>query len=160
MPFSPAPSNVGRTVAKRTEKWPYRKILCRQLVKYFRIIYLLPLAEPDDHQIFLRQDKEILTVQTLCVIAGTELAPGRIVPLFPSDRIEHPFVFRDTQFIEPLRHLVPVPEEFGGTLAVHDMPGSIVPAIGIEIIQIVPADALSTHAESMICCPFQLPMFR
>lgn len=24
MPFSPAPSNVGRTVAKRTEKWPYR----------------------------------------------------------------------------------------------------------------------------------------
>lgn len=23
MPFSPAPSNVGRTVAKRTEEWPY-----------------------------------------------------------------------------------------------------------------------------------------
>ena len=65
-----------------------------------------------------------------------------IVPFFPSQSIEHPPVFGNTQLIEPLRHLVPVPEEFGCTLAVHDMPGSIVPTIGIEIIQIVPADAL------------------
>lgn len=78
----------------------FRKIFQSQLVKTTHIFIPLPFPKADDYQILLRKDVDVLPVQALGIVAGSQFAANGIVTLPPSYCIEHPSILGHSQLIE------------------------------------------------------------